>query len=207
MSNPSFDALLGRLEKNPENITLRLAILRRAKTSGLKSHALELVLELDPDAVPQAGDRALIASIFADAGLDEDAGLWRQERLVETPEPISSQPTPQQPEHTLRVVGGFDNADPFEDNQPIDDAPLTFADVGGLDDVKRDIERRIIAPFKHAGLLSKFKKRAGGGVLLYGPPGCGKTMIARAMAGEAGFNFLSVGISDILEFLKKHGRA
>jgi SpoVK/Ycf46/Vps4 family AAA+-type ATPase len=75
----------------------------------------------------------------------------------------------------------------------------TFADVGGLDDVKKDISRKIILPFKKPGLFDKFKRKAGGGVLLYGPPGCGKTMMARATAGEVGAKFISVEIAEILD--------
>jgi transitional endoplasmic reticulum ATPase len=75
----------------------------------------------------------------------------------------------------------------------------TFADVGGLEDVKRDISRKIILPFKKPGLFDKFKRKAGGGVLLYGPPGCGKTMMARATAGEVGASFISTEISEVLD--------
>ncbi len=75
----------------------------------------------------------------------------------------------------------------------------TFADVGGLDEVKRDISRKIILPFKKPGLFDKFKRKAGGGVLLYGPPGCGKTMMARATAGEVGASFISIEISEVLD--------
>ncbi len=75
----------------------------------------------------------------------------------------------------------------------------TFADVGGLDEVKRDINRKIILPFKKPGLFDKFKRKAGGGVLLYGPPGCGKTMMARATAGEVGAQFISIEIAEILD--------
>ncbi len=77
--------------------------------------------------------------------------------------------------------------------------PKTFADVGGLDDVKKDISRKIIQPFRNPSLFSKFKRKAGGGVLLYGPPGCGKTMIARATAGEVGAAFFSVEIAEVLD--------
>src|SRR6185312_9005548 len=73
-----------------------------------------------------------------------------------------------------------------------------FGDIAGLDDLKRTIRLQIIEPFLKPGLFAKFKKRAGGGVLLYGPPGCGKTMIARAVATECGAEFVSVGISDVL---------
>jgi AAA+ superfamily predicted ATPase len=75
----------------------------------------------------------------------------------------------------------------------------TFADVGGLDDVKREISRKIILPFQKPGLFDKFKRKAGGGVLLYGPPGCGKTMLARATAGEVGAQFISIEIAEILD--------
>ena len=75
----------------------------------------------------------------------------------------------------------------------------TFADVGGLDEVKRDISRKIILPFKKPSLFDRFKRKAGGGVLLYGPPGCGKTMMARATAGEVGASFISIEISEILD--------
>ncbi len=75
----------------------------------------------------------------------------------------------------------------------------TFADVGGLEEVKKDITRKIILPFRKPNLFDKFKKKAGGGVLLYGPPGCGKTMMARATAGEVGANFISIEIAEILD--------
>lgn len=73
-----------------------------------------------------------------------------------------------------------------------------FEDIAGLEDLKRTLRLQIIEPFLRPGLFAKFKKRAGGGVLLYGPPGCGKTMIARAVATECRAEFVSVGISDVL---------
>jgi ATP-dependent 26S proteasome regulatory subunit len=75
---------------------------------------------------------------------------------------------------------------------------ITFADVGGLEAVKAEIRRKIILPFTRKSLFDSFKKRAGGGILLYGPPGCGKTMLARATAGEVDATFITVAIPDIL---------
>lgn len=75
---------------------------------------------------------------------------------------------------------------------------ITFADVAGLDDLKKTINLRIISPFYNKGLFAKFRKKVGGGVLLYGPPGCGKTFIAKATAGECKANFYPIHITDIL---------
>lgn len=76
---------------------------------------------------------------------------------------------------------------------------ITFEDVAGLEELKKTITLRIISPFFNKGLFAKFKKKSGGGVLLYGPPGCGKTFIARATAGECKANFYPVHITDILD--------
>jgi len=75
---------------------------------------------------------------------------------------------------------------------------VRFADVVGMAELKKLIRLRIIEPFLRPGLFQRFKKRSGGGVLLYGPPGCGKTMIARAIATECSASFTPIGISDIL---------
>jgi SpoVK/Ycf46/Vps4 family AAA+-type ATPase len=76
---------------------------------------------------------------------------------------------------------------------------VTFAEVGGIDDIKAQIDKRIILPFQKPALFAKFKKRAGGGILLYGPPGCGKTLLARATAGQCNARFLNVAIEDVLD--------
>ena len=76
---------------------------------------------------------------------------------------------------------------------------ITFADVGGLSEVKEQIRRKIILPFQKPSLFQRFKKKAGGGILLYGPPGCGKTLLARATAGECQAKFFNVAISDVLD--------
>jgi len=76
---------------------------------------------------------------------------------------------------------------------------INFENVGGMKSVKEDISMKIINPLKHADLFKQYGKKIGGGILLYGPPGCGKTHIARATAGEIDSAFIPVGISDILD--------
>lgn len=76
---------------------------------------------------------------------------------------------------------------------------LTFNDVGGLKELKKQANIKIIQPFKNPELFKKFKKSAGGGILLYGAPGCGKSYFARAIAGECNASFYNIGIDDILD--------
>lgn len=75
---------------------------------------------------------------------------------------------------------------------------VRFADIVGMEALKKTLRLRIIEPFLRPGLFEKFKRAAGGGVMLYGPPGCGKTLIARAIATECNASFSAIGISDVL---------
>ncbi|MDA0567457.1 ATP-binding protein [Streptomonospora sp. S1-112] len=76
---------------------------------------------------------------------------------------------------------------------------VTLADVGGMETVKERLHAAFLAPMRNPELQRLYGKSLRGGLLLYGPPGCGKTFIARALAGELGADFLSVGIADVLD--------
>jgi len=75
---------------------------------------------------------------------------------------------------------------------------VTFDDVGGLEDVKKRIRLSFILPLKQPEVFAAYGKSAGGSLLLYGPPGCGKTFLARAVAGEIEVNFMHVELQAIL---------
>ncbi|MBB4979535.1 MULTISPECIES: ATP-binding protein [Streptomyces] len=81
------------------------------------------------------------------------------------------------------------------------DAPgaVRLADVGGMEEVKERLEAAFLAPMRNPELRRLYGKSLRGGLLLYGPPGCGKTFIARAVAGELGADFLTVSLSDVLD--------
>ncbi len=107
------------------------------------------------------------------------------------------------PRARIRLVATADDdeaAKPAPPPPPMPgDKPITFADVGGLDELKERIRLRVLHPLKRPDLFKAFGKRTGGGLLFYGPPGCGKTFLARATAGEAGLRFIAVGIEEILD--------
>ncbi len=98
--------------------------------------------------------------------------------------------------HPLRVAYE-EKPEPIE--RDVERPKATFADVGGMDSVKQDIRIKIIHPLEHAEIYAAYGKKAGGGILMYGPPGCGKTHLARATAGEIRANFIPVGVSDVLD--------
>jgi SpoVK/Ycf46/Vps4 family AAA+-type ATPase len=89
--------------------------------------------------------------------------------------------------------------EPGEPRLSVERPKITFADVGGMEGVKEEIRLKIIYPLTHAEMYRAYGKPIGGGLLMYGPPGCGKTHLARATAGEVQAGFLAVGINDVLD--------
>ncbi|MBI4451615.1 ATP-binding protein [Candidatus Woesearchaeota archaeon] len=72
-----------------------------------------------------------------------------------------------------------------------------FRDIAGLEAVKQEIRMKILAPFQYPEVFRRFGKKPGGGVLMWGPPGCGKSLLAEATAGEADATFFNVKASDL----------
>ncbi|MEJ0064778.1 MAG: ATP-binding protein [Caulobacteraceae bacterium] len=173
----------------PKSAALVRALMAEAASGEHAAVAFVYLEDADPASF-EAELRRTVADFLTEGGRDEAARRWRPE--------------------ALRAVGGEGDSAVVVDlgqrrergaqfAEPPQQERLTFADVGGLEDVKQQIRRRIIAPLEKPGLFSAFKRRAGGGLLFYGPPGCGKTMLAQAAAGEAHVSFLSVRIPDILD--------
>ncbi|MFN7146758.1 MAG: ATP-binding protein, partial [Myxococcota bacterium] len=89
---------------------------------------------------------------------------------------------------------------PAEPPKPVRARPsITFADVGGLEPLKERLRMDIIYPLQRPDLFKAYGKKVGGGVLLYGPPGVGKTHLARAAAGECNASFVVVEIQQVLD--------
>jgi len=90
---------------------------------------------------------------------------------------------------------GIDEADAYD----AEHTGFTLADVAGLTEVKQRLEAAFLAPMRNPDLRRLYGKSLRGGLLLYGPPGCGKTFIARAVAGELGARFIAVSFADIID--------
>jgi SpoVK/Ycf46/Vps4 family AAA+-type ATPase len=88
---------------------------------------------------------------------------------------------------------------PRVDSFDVERVGLRLADVGGMAEVKARLEASLLGPLRNPELARLYGKSLRGGLLLYGPPGCGKTFIARAVAGEMGARFLAVSLADVLD--------
>lgn len=75
---------------------------------------------------------------------------------------------------------------------------VTWDDIGGLEETKKDLQEMILYPIEHPDKFQKFGMSPSKGVLFYGPPGCGKTLLAKAVANECSSNFISVKGPELL---------
>ena len=142
----------------------------------------------DPHGAKDAYEKAIILdSNLRDSFLESDINLK------------SSNYSAPEPEKIKLSHGGEPQEDDHNRHLDIERPKVTFDDVGGMDAVKEQVRMKIIFPLEHPDLYRAYGKKIGGGILLYGPPGCGKTHLARATAGQVHANFIIVTISDILD--------
>lgn len=115
----------------------------------------------------------------------------------------AAQPSPTSPKKTPedQVMGGKKSGGEDGDQRVFEALPVpdvSFDDVAGLYDVKEAVQRTIIEPRLHPELYDKYQVSAGGGILMYGPPGVGKTLIAKAVAHEVNAEFFSLRCSELV---------
>lgn len=106
---------------------------------------------------------------------------------------------PEAASERIRISNVGDADDEPAPSDLLERPAITFQNVGGLSELKEHIRMNIIYPFQNPALFRSFGQRIGGGILMYGPPGCGKTFIARATAGECNARFINISINDVLD--------
>lgn len=191
----------------PNSLPLQLGLARAFHQQGKNSHALALVEELVKSS--QAPARAFVLYARLLAGVGEVETAVRQYRRAIELDPGAADPAladrlgidanPDTSEVTEgRVRAGWDE-EPAAPAVEIERPDLAFEDVGGMETVKEEIRMKIIHPLSQPDLYRAYGKKIGGGILLFGPPGCGKTYLARATAGEIRAGFLAVGLNDVLD--------
>jgi SpoVK/Ycf46/Vps4 family AAA+-type ATPase len=201
------------LSIDPARPEARVGIARILHLSGKTSEAVvrtEALIVQYPDYAPA---HLLLARLHAGEGNLDAARTSYARALALDPtgkdlslekELRSSPPKPPEAEKVAVSGNGWTDEAENEEKSGVDitdvERPnLTFADIGGMESIKEEIRMKIIHPLKNPQLFKAYGKKIGGGVLLYGPPGCGKTLLSRATAGEIKASFLSIGIHQILD--------
>merc|ERR1712240_575061 len=92
----------------------------------------------------------------------------------------------------------MDLIDLEDDNIDVEVPNVTWADIGGLEKVKNELQELVQYPVEHPEKFLKFGMTPSKGVLFYGPPGCGKTLLAKAIANECQANFISIKGPELL---------
>ncbi|MFQ5631825.1 MAG: AAA family ATPase [bacterium] len=192
----------------PDNEQLKLGLANAFFKLNKKSAALVVLEDLleSPGAPPRA--HLLYARLLLKSG--EKANAVEEYRKALQLDPSLADPTLAE---QLGYVDDFETQEDFEEelfpmpSEMPDEAieiemerpESDFSQVGGMEKLKEEIRMKIIHPLTHPEIYEAYGKPIGGGILMYGPPGCGKTHLARATAGEVKAGFISIGIHDVLD--------
>ncbi|KAI3407270.1 AAA domain-containing protein [Psidium guajava] len=199
MNNKDPDYRNGKLLISSESLSHGLSIFQEGKSSGKDMLKLETHAEKSKEV------------------REEDDAAVKPEKKAEVPTPGKRSGTETKggtrESATASKIGGDGAVTPSKppeappDNEfekrirpeviPANEIGVTFADIGALDEIKESLQELVMLPLRrpdlfHGGLLKPCR-----GILLFGPPGTGKTMLAKAIAKEAGASFINVSMSTI----------
>jgi len=208
-ADEAVDQFKHALAARPDDAKLKVGLANAFYQQGKNSAAMVIVEDLVKQRDVPAKALMLYARLLLKAG-DVERAVRQYKKAVEADASVAD----------LQLAGrlGIGASDTSESGDVVDgkvrtawDAAaddevteverpkISFKDVGGMDVVKDEIQMKIIHPLTHPELYKAYGKAIGGGILMYGPPGCGKTHLARATAGEISAGFIAVGINDVLE--------
>ncbi|MCO4769462.1 MAG: ATP-binding protein [Deltaproteobacteria bacterium] len=181
--------LRAALAVSPDNGPLRLQVAELLAELGRENEAAEAAAAAIAHLTGE--QRARAAQIVATFGPEEE-----DEEHTDPPNNVTSLGARKGGFQVLKGGRG-PTKDPLALEPERDD--VDFSDVGGLDELKDTIRMKIVLPFQKPEVFARYGKKRGGGMMLYGPPGCGKTLLARATAGEVGATFMNVAINEVLD--------
>jgi SpoVK/Ycf46/Vps4 family AAA+-type ATPase len=179
------ESLIQGGEVPPRTYLLHARLLLRLGETERAGHQYRRALEFDPS--------------LADEDLASRLGITRSSPPTSS---AAGQPSGEDPfvvQGRMREAWAETLGGEGQTTTEVERPRLSFADVGGMESLKEEIRLKIIYPLTHPDLYRAYGKAAGGGILMYGPPGCGKTHLARATAGEIKAGFIAVGIDDVLD--------
>ena len=212
MTDPLLDSLLRAVDASPADVPLRLHVAELLLAAGRGDLAVThcaVALQHDPGSDPA---RSLMAR-----------ALGMPPSPAGPPAAPPPDAAPQRPATSAGEGGirdGFDwraaeseiadiapqpmfvdgsTPEPTVDAWDVERSTVRLADVGGMEHVKERLVSAFLAPMRNPEIRRLYGKSLRGGLLLYGPPGCGKTFLGRAIAGELGAQFVNVGLSDVLD--------
>lgn len=195
----------------PHQVDLKLGLANVYFQQTKNSAALVIVEDLIKQSDPPAAAYVLHAKLLLRAGEPQRAAHQYREAIeidAEAADPdlarelgvdrAKSNPF-DEPDEEGRYRAPAGELPPGAPEFDVERPKVTFDQVGGMDAVKEEIRMKIILPLEQPELFAAYGKTVGGGILMYGPPGCGKTFLARATAGQVKAGFLAIGISDVLD--------